>query len=227
MRDYKTAVVIPCYKTWDLCQQLLDNLEKHEGDNIDEIIVVNDDPNVSAGRSRELLSSNLNLRILKNDINLGFTLTCNLGLSAACHDLSVKKLVFLISTDVKVGGKFVEQTADIVYGGGQFLVGNRRIDWDTGWNTFNGLIFEYLEGWFLAATNKVWKDVGYFDPAYAPYDMEDIDIATTAKERGHKLISLNNPYLVHLGGGTIGFNPAREAITIRNKEYFRKKWLPE
>jgi GT2 family glycosyltransferase len=107
------------------------------------------------------------------------------------------------------------------------LIGNRRIDWDTGWNTFDGKIFEYLEGWFLAATNDVWKSLGYFDPSYAPYDMEDIDIATTAKVHNYNLISLNNPYLVHLGGGTIGFNPAREAITIRNKEYFRKKWMPE
>jgi len=29
----------------------------------------------------------------------------------------------------------------------------------------------------------------------------------------------------HLGGQTIGFNPEREAITIRNKEIFRKKYV--
>jgi hypothetical protein len=29
----------------------------------------------------------------------------------------------------------------------------------------------------------------------------------------------------HIGAQSIGYNPEREKITIRNKELFRKKWI--
>ena len=228
MRDYKTAVVIPCYKTWELCRSLVINLSRYERDNIDEIVVVNDDPAMTGELSREILSDyKIPVRILRNDINIGFTLSSNLGISAAFGRPAEQKIIFLISTDVKIGAKFVEDTADILLGAKRHLVGNRYIGWNTGWNTFDGEIFPYLEGWFLAATSDGWRDLGLFDPSYSPYDMEDIDLATTAIRKGYKLTSLNNPGVVHMGGGTIGFNPEREAITKRNKRYFQKKWMPE
>lgn len=220
MRDYKVAVVIPTYNSWGLCGKLLENLKKHEDENIDEIIVVDD-----ASESLVMFPNN-EVKVVRNTENLGFTLSSNVGLKAAQGELAERKITFLISTDVQINGKFIEQTADILFDTRRHLVGNRHIAFDSGWNTFDGKTFDYLEGWFLAATSDGWKDLGYFDPGYAPYDMEDIDLATTAKSKSYKLVSLNNPHITHLGGGTIGFNPAREAITLRNKEYFRKKWMP-
>ena len=221
MREYKVSVVIPTYNTWKLTQGLVDCLSRHESENIDEIVVVNDASTISGG-----VESDLQVWIDHLTENSGFPIACNTGLKKVCKDIAEKRAVFLISNDVVVNGKFIEQAADILFGAKRTLIGNRHIFWDSGWNKFDGKVFDYLEGWFFAATSDAWRDLNYFDEAYSPYDYEDVDLATTAKAKGYKLVSLNNPNIKHMGAQTIGFNPAREAITRRNQEYFRKKWLP-
>lgn len=220
MRSYKVSIVIPTYKTWHLTQELLNGLSAHEKENIDEVIVVDD-----ASPEIQTLKTDLNFIYEKLQKNSGFPTACNTGLKLASENIAEKRLVFLISNDVKVTGKFIEQAADILFDARRALVGNRHIVFDSGWNTFDGKTFDYLEGWFFGATSDGWRDLGYFDEAYSPYDYEDIDLSTTAKKKGYKLVSLNNPHVTHMGGQTIGFNPAREAITKRNREYFQKKWM--
>lgn len=221
MRDYTVSIVIPTFNTWKLTQDLLSDLPRNEKENIDEVVVVDDASTVTM----PTLVTDLRLVYEKLKENVGFTLACNYGLVTATKPLASKHLIFLISNDVRISGKFIQQTADILFDTRRALVGNRHIVFDSGWNTFEGKTFDYLEGWFFAATNDAWVDLNYFDPNYAPYDYEDIDLSTTAKKKGYKLVSLNNPHVVHLGAGTIGFNPTREAVTRRNQEYFKSKWL--
>lgn len=220
MRSYKVSVVIPTYNTWDLTQNLLNNLSEHERENIDEILVVDD-----CSKDQPTLQCPIPFSVIRSAVNSGFPIACNMGLRQTTQQMAEKRIVFLISNDVKISGKFVEQVADILFDARRYLVGNRYITFDTGWNTFEGKTFPYLEGWFYAATSDGWRDIGYFDEGFYKFDYEDIDLCTTAKIKGYKLISLNNPHLIHLGGQTIGFNPEREAITNKNKEYFRKKWV--
>lgn len=221
MRDYKVSVVIPTYNTWKLTQGLLDGLSRHESENIDEILVVDDCSPISPD-----LASDLPFFILGLAKKSGFPVACNAGLQQVTKDrFAEKRAVFLISNDVVVNGKFIEQASEHLFSAKRYFVGNRHIAFDSGWNTFEGKTFDYLEGWLYASTVDGWRDIGYFDEAYSPYDYEDIDICTTAKSKGYKLVSLNNPHLVHMGGQTIGFNPTREAVTRRNQEYFKNKWL--
>jgi len=225
---YTVSIVIPIYKNWKLCQNLLVNLMNHEKENIDEVIVVDDcsnDPEVDGGLEFWKESKTLPVDVLIPEHNGGFTISSNIGLRHCEKPIATKNITFLISSDVSISGKFIQQTADILFGARRCLVGGKLLFGDTGWNTFDGVTFDYLEGWFLAATSDGWRDLGYFDQNYAPFDYEDIDLSTTAKKKGYKLVPLNNPHLKHLGGGTIGYNPARQTITERNKEYFRKKWL--
>ena len=226
-RDYTVSIVIPIHNKWPLCQNLLNDLLKHEKDNIDEIIVANNTPEdaeIEGGLEFWTESKLLPVTSIVSDFNSGFTINANNGLRYCDKPIASRHITFLISNDVRIGGKFIEKTADILFGARKSLVGNRHIAFDSGWNKFDGIVFDYLEGWFLACTSDGWRELNYFDPAYAPFDYEDVDISTTAKSKGYKLVSMNNPLIKHLGGGTIGFNSAREAITNRNKEYFRKKW---
>jgi len=228
MRTFSTSIVVPCYEKWHLTHALLNDLRKHEKENIDEVIVVNNgstEEEVADGLNFWQANNLLPIKIETIKTNVGFTLASNIGLRIAERDIAERHITFLISNDVRINGKFVEQAADILLGAKRALVGNRLVAFDSGWNNFDGKIYDYLEGWFLAATSDGWKDLGYFDANYAPFDYEDVDLSTTAKRNGYRLMPLNNPTIVHQGAGTIGYNPEREAITKRNREYFRNKWV--
>ena len=104
-------------------------------------------------------------------------------------------------------------------------MGGRWLDWDTGWNTFNGRIFPYLEGWILATTNKTWKELDYFDELFTPNDMEDIDLSTKALSSGIYTAEFTAGLVEHIGAQTISYGTERENITIQNKKKFEEKWL--
>ena len=112
-----------------------------------------------------------------------------------------------MSNDVRIHGKFVSQIKEIVTNSPKSLVGGVLYSKDTGWNKFGDKIFPYLEGWLLATTVGNWKELGYFDERFSPCDFEDVDLSTTALSLGYELVPLNNPGLVHMGAGTLGYNP--------------------
>jgi GT2 family glycosyltransferase len=159
------------------------------------------------------------VRYLKNKKNLGFGGSMNRGAKAAHGDI----LVFL-SNDVVITGNFVEQIENEINNEKDILIGGRIVYWDSGWNTFNNTIFPYCEGWLLACTTEVWDNLEGFDPRYAPYDYEDVDLSTTAIQKDYKLVGLNSPYLNHIGGQTANYNEQRLEITHRNKQKFYDKW---
>ncbi len=226
MRNKNTIVILQ-YDKWEITKLLLDDLAKHESENVDRIVLVDNGSTESAtwkGLYKYMDESSLPIVPERLSDNVGFTLGFSHGLKLATEELAEPAAIFAISNDVRIHGKFIQQADDLLFGAKRCLVGNRHINWDSGWNTFKGITFDYLEGFFLAMTSDGWRDVNYFDPAYAPYDMEDVDLSTTAKKKGYRLVSLNNPNIVHQGGGTLGYNREREAITLRNKAYFEEKW---
>lgn len=218
MNNYTVSVVVLGWNRWDLTRTLVRGLVEHEAENITELIIV-DNGSDEAVRNVE------GFPVHRLPKNIGFTLGANHGLRLALKELASRHLVFLISNDVQIKGKFIAQAADVLLGARRAFVGNKLFFNNTGWNTFDGRTFPYLEGAFLACTSDGWKDIGIFDENYDPFDYEDMDISTTASVKGYKIVPLNNPNIVHQGGGTLGYTPERLAITERNREYFKRKWL--
>lgn len=212
-----SSIVILTHNKFDLTQRLLEDLNRHENDNIFEVIVVD-----NGSTDIRPLKTPLPMGYIRIEENVGFAPGFNRGLMAASKSAD---LVFAISNDVRISGRFIKQAEDVVKDGRKYLIGNRLLSGNTGWNTFGGKVFEYLEGYFLATTPAGWQELGYFDDNYAPYDFEDVDLSTAAKKMGFKLTTLNSPVIQHAGGGTIGYNPTREAITKRNQKYFESKWI--
>lgn len=227
-RDYLVTIVTLCKDKYRLTENLLSGLNRWEKESIDEVIVVdNNSTEKETLDGLEWWQKKSGMPVYVNGFasNLGFTLGANEGLALVTKKrVAEKRIVFLISNDVTITGRFVEQAAEILFSK-KSLVGAKLLSHNTGWNTFDGRVFPYLEGYFLAATVDGWMDLDFFDPAYAPYDFEDVDLSTNALQKGYQLVPLNNPAINHLGGGTLGYNPEREKITRRNQEYFRKKWI--
>lgn len=213
-----TSIVIPVYGRWDLLHQLLYDIYQHCS-LVEEVIIVNDKPDdkdVHNGLAWWKTTHMLPIEVIETPENLGFLRASNLGLKYAVEDN-----VFLVSTDVRIHKDIVEHGNKIL---GSYILGGRLIDWDSGWNTFNGKTYPYLEGWLLGADRRAWKELDYFDEQFAPNDMEDIDFSTKAIEHDFILGVFPEGHVSHLGAQSIPYGEEREAGTKINKKKFEAKW---
>lgn len=225
----KLSIIFPIYKMWHQVNarlwELFQNCQLHM-DNL-EIVLVDDfsqDIEVKRGMNFWVRNGTFpNLVDYVADENGGFGQSCNKG-----AELSSGEIVIFHSTDVRISGDYLSQVVEKIIQFPRSLVGGRLLSYDTGWNTFNGRIFPYLEGWLIACTREIWNELGGFDPAYGLFDYEDIDASTTAISKGIQLVPLNSPYLEHIGGVSIyaayGVDGRRER-TEKNREIFKGKWV--
>lgn len=218
VKNVKTSIVIPTFNHWDLTRQLLHDLFSVTT-NPTEIVIVN---NGSVMPAPEDIKEFTTVQVHDLEYNVGFVGACNLGVKIAQGDV-----IHLISNDVRVRKDIVRFVNSQIVSNPRQLISGRVLNRDTGWNSFGDKIFPYAEGWYLAFTRFLWDDVGGFDPLFAPYDFEDIDLSTTALSKGYELYEMPPGYVEHLGARTILYGSEREAITRQHREFFRNKWLPE
>lgn len=224
MDDKSISVVIPCYNNWHLTHSLLLDVYKRLPPDTEVIVVddcsTSDDVEVGLKWWKEGMLQG-RMRTFRNEKNFGFLRTCNFGIPQAHH-----KVVALISNDVKLNSKdiyyniwkILDVTTEPV------LIGKTLYNFDTGWNTFDGRVYPYIDGSFMVFRKHEWLGFGGFDTRYIPFDVEDMDISTTYAENGGKLAAIDSD-IVHLAAQTNKYSPEREAQTKRNQEKFRQKWV--
>lgn len=217
------SIVIPIYNNWRHTHPLLFDIYNNFPQDT-EIIVADDcstDVEVMTGLNwwqTGLLKDRL--RVIRNEKNVGFLRNSNFAVSKASNEI-----VALISNDVRISDKSIASKLKEIFAQstGFTLVGNRLLDWDTGWNTIDGKIYPYLEGWFLAFKKSEWETVGGFDTRYTVCDCEDLDLSTTYLAGGGHLVFLDAE-MVHVGAQSYKYSPEREANTKENQERWRNKW---
>lgn len=210
----KFSFVIPAYNNYKLLHQLLWDIYKNCSPCY-EIVITDDGNDQETLDGVEWWKNLLPVRHFRHN-DVGFLLNSNAGLRKARGDV-----LCLVSTDVRIHQDIVKYNANY----NEFLWGGKYLDWDTGWNTFNGQIFPYVEGWLLVTHRENWEDLGYFDERYSPNDMEDVDLSTQAKKLGLGLCTYPEDYVSHIGAQTIGYHSEREELTKRNKIKFYEKWI--
>jgi GT2 family glycosyltransferase len=220
-----TSIVIPVFSRWDLLHVLLYDLYKNCS-LIEEIVVVDNGneskyPDVLSGLTWWQSTHMLPIEVVHLKENVGFLKASNIGLKAAIEDV-----VILISTDVRIQSDIIKALEIIDTVSDKWFAGGRLYNASTGWNDFDGRVFNYVEGWLLAGKKQTWEDLGYFDERYAPYDFEDVDISTMALEKGYILHSLElDCNISHIGAQTISYGDERETQTKKNRKVFEEKWL--
>jgi O-antigen biosynthesis protein len=204
------SVIIPHYNKTELTNQLVISLQAFCKREL-EILIFDD--------GSKIPYENPEVRIARVDENMGFLYASRAAIAIAKGDIKI-----LINNDVLITGDVITPVEKQIKKSPLSLVGNSLVNWDSGWNTFNGKVFPYLEGYFLAASKEIWNDIS-FDTRFAPNDYEDVDLSTQAYALGYPVVALNSPFIRHIGGGTLGYNPEREKITRANQEKFEAKWV--
>lgn len=219
----KFSIVIPSYDHWDLTHSLLFDIYNNFPQDV-EILVVDDcSPDAEVLKGLAWWTEGMlkgRLHVLINKENVGFLRTANFGVSKATGEI-----IMLISNDVRIADKQIVPRLEWIFGSASVptLVGSRVLDYDTGWNTIDNVVYPYCEGWFLAFKKTDWDTFGGFDTRYTIGDCEDLDISTEYRKGGGQLILLENE-MIHLGAQTYKYSPEREANTRANQERWRNKW---
>lgn len=221
----KVSIVIPTYNHWDLTHQLLMDIYKYNN-SVDEILIVDDgstEQDVTSGSQWWMASMLPQLQYHRCDENMKFLRACNWGVAKATGDV-----IILVSNDVRMQDDIVSLVRNVMREDSKVVMGGVLYTESTGWNEFKGhKIFPYLEGWLLIFSKCAWNEIGGFDELYAPNDFEDVDFSTKAISLGYTLVPLSSTKVRHIGSQTIGYNPAREKITIKNRKKFAEKWQVE
>jgi GT2 family glycosyltransferase len=236
------SIIVPACNNFQLNLQCLNAVIKNSGKVHYEIILVDD---ASTDETVHIEKYVKHLRVVRNNKNEGFLLSCNKGAKCAKgtyilflnNDTQVQPnwlepLVRLMTADEGIGivgsklifsdGKLQEAGGIVWQDGGAWNYG--RLD-DPDKPEYNYVReTDYVSGASLMIRSKVWKEIGGFDTRYIPAYAEDTDLAFEARERGYKVIYQPQSVVVHFEGQSNGID-ACSGIKKYQKENLDKFFL--
>jgi GT2 family glycosyltransferase len=253
MHESGLSIVIPNWNGFALLRRYLPSVirecDRWQTEHNRECeIIVSDDGSTDQSISW-LRANHSGLRVVASSVNRGFGPTANRGIHAARHEI-----VVLLNNDVAVcAGTFnplskyfddpqifgVTMRAldlpELKFSTGGKLGRFRRGFWEA-WRNYdiadtdcpNYLKSFALVGGFCALRRSMFIELGGFDPLFAPYYWEDIDLSYRARKRAFKITYA--PYCVvhHAVSSSVTRHQdqfRREATTHRNRLLFHWKNL--
>ena len=251
MKD-SISVVLPNFNGRNLLQKNLPSLITALGDFDYEIIIVDD---CSSDDSVKFLKETYpEIKIICNEINLGFSATCNKGINTA-----KLKLLCIVNTDVTFTPDYFTNMIREFEDTSLFAVKGDIINYNQSFDdvinidrtttlyykrgflrfdTSNPLtqrtilsradnIFVALGCCFVCNREMMIKLHG-FDEIYSPFYWEDSDLARRAMSSGYKLLYLPKSVVYHQASSTIAnyrSNVQRHLVSNRNKFLFSWRHL--
>lgn len=228
------SVVIPTYKNKQLfLKNLIHNRQFLKEA---EIIIVNDNPAESLMKDLESMA---NIILIENKKNFGFAKSTNIGVNTAKN-----RQVMLLNSDVLLKDENYRLAVDELNKDRSLFavgfsqeekngqkVGRNSIGWKKGLfihkatdSTVDGRL-AWAEGGACLIDRDKFLALAGFDPIYAPFYWEDIDLSYRAWKSGYKVIF--NPQIVveHHHETTIGkYFPEKFIRTISFRNQFIFIW---
>lgn len=205
-----------------------------------EVIVID---NGSSDGTVEYLRSLSNVRLIRNDINLGFPAAANQGIRAAKgqqvlllnNDCIVTtgwlhRLLQALHCDPKIG--LVGPCSNQVSGNQQVAVNYEDLSeldgfaWD--WSRDRRGMTEdtdRLVGFCLLMRKEVTDKVGFLDERFGTGCFEDDDYCLRALQGGYRAVIARDAFVHHFGGRTfVGSGVDFVGLMERNQRLFEEKW---
>ena len=239
----KVTIIIPNYNGIKFMKDCIESLRVQTYKNFEILVVDNGSKDESVDYLRDLESyeSNLNIKAIYLDENLGFAGGVNVGL-AACDS----KYVILLNNDTEVFPDYVEmlvnaiEKSDRIFAVNPLMINahDKELVDDAGdgysllgWGYQIGVgekvadvtkrraVFSACAGASIYR-KSILDEIGYFDEMHFAY-LEDMDLSFRARLRGYIIGFEPRAKVYHLGSATSGskYNSFKVRLAARNNIY--------
>nr|WP_010130601.1 glycosyltransferase [Microbulbifer agarilyticus] len=241
------SIIVPVYNQYATTISCLQALLAHT-DGISYEVIIADDR--SSDLTESIASRVKNIRVVRNEVNLGFLKNCN---NAA--KFAVGKFVLLLNNDTNPQPGWLQSLLDVFATQPDVgLVGPKLLFEDgvlqeaggiiwrdgSGWNFGRGQSpaapeynylrdVDYISGACVIVKKSLWDELGGFDELFCPAYYEDTDLAFQIRARGLRTIYQPASSVVHFEGVSHGsdINSGIKKQQRINQAVFRKKWKQE
>lgn len=241
------SIIMPARDKFPITYHCLASLILAQNKATFEVILADDQSSDETTAAEEIVE---NLRVVRNEHNLGFIKTNNKAVKQAkgryiCllnNDTEVTSgwidealSMFELMNDVgAVGCKLVYPDGSLQEAGG--IVWGSGVPWNYGKNQnashpcFNySRDADYLSAAALFVQKSVWQEVGGFSEEFAPAYYEDTDLAYKIRKAGYRTIYCPSAEVVHFEGKSNGTSTTSGIKKYQeiNSTTFREKWFQD
>lgn len=237
----KTSIIILTYNNLDKTKDCIESIRKYTDKDSYEIIVVD---NNSTDDTKLFLEEQDDIKVIFNEVNMGFPKGCNIGIANSEETYDI----LLLNNDTIVTKNWLSNLKKCLYSdkkiGAVGAVSNNGANLQGVDFTYND--FDEMQN--LALKNNIsdvrkWEEkvclIGYcllikrevmdqlkgLDEGYTPGYIEDNDLSLNIIKLGYRLMLCHDSFIHHYLGTSFRKDEDKfNKIILKNRDYFEKKW---